>query len=119
MIAEIPEAPEDPVVVEISKYPRLLDVPDDQIEIIIGHIYEEVELQVGATLSDALTQDQLDQFEKIMDHLTSHPELAELVPNPATAWLTMNYPGYEEVVKMKISEIVSVLAENVDQIFGR
>jgi hypothetical protein len=54
-----------------------------------------------------------------MDHLTSHPELAELVPNPATAWLTMNYPGYEEVVKMKISEIVSVLAENVDQIFGR
>jgi Protein of unknown function (DUF5663) len=107
------------IVAEVQKYPRLMTVPENQLEALMTHVHEEVELRVGTTISDTLSDDQFDEFERLMDHMTAHPELAHVVPNPATAWLAMNYPGYEELVRAEISEVVSVLAENIDRIVNR
>ena len=45
----------------------LNDLPDEQKQAFLQHIYEELELRVGTRLSDGLSDQQLEEFEKIID----------------------------------------------------
>src|ERR1700744_3574683 len=45
----------------------LSDMPEDQKQAFLQHIYEELELRVGTRLSDGLSDQQLEEFEKIID----------------------------------------------------
>src|SRR5574337_600534 len=45
----------------------LADMPEDQKQEFLRHIYEELELRVGTRLSEGLSDQQLEEFEKIID----------------------------------------------------
>jgi len=62
----------------------LRDLPNDQKRPFLQHIYEELELRVGTRLSDGLSDEQLEEFESIIDH-------KEPIIN---AWLEKNMPQY-------------------------
>lgn len=45
----------------------LNDLPDSEKPAFLQHIYDELELRVGTQLSDGMSDDQLQEFESIID----------------------------------------------------
>jgi len=125
----------------------LNDMPDDQKRAFLQHIYEELELRVGTRLSDGLSDQQLEEFEKIIDKdqavienwLATHVQdyanddifkrmqqalnLDSADPNlkseyVATKWLEFNRPDYRDVVKSVLEELKNEIITNRDAILG-
>ncbi len=125
----------------------LNDLPDDQKQAFLQHIYEELELRVGTRLSDGLSDQQLEEFEKIIDrdmvtidawigaHVQDYTndeifkrmqQALKLDPaDPglkaeyvATKWLEVNRPDYRNVVKAVLDELKNEIIANRDAILG-
>jgi protein-tyrosine-phosphatase len=125
----------------------LNDLPDDQKQPFLQHIYEELELRVGTRLSDGLSDAQLEQFEKIIDRdeTTINGWIAQYSPNftedevfkrmqqatqldvadpnlkaeyVATKWLEVNRPDYRQVVAQVLDELKKEIIANRDTILG-
>ena len=125
----------------------LNDLPDDQKKAFLQHIYEELELRVGTKLSDGLSDQQLEEFEKIIDRdqatidswLSAHVQdytsddvfrrmQQALNRDPAdpvlkaeyvaTKWLEVNRPDYRDVVKLVLDELKTEIIANKDAILG-
>ena len=125
----------------------LNNMPDDQKRAFLQHIYEELELRVGTRLSEGLSDQQLEEFEKIIDKdqtvidnwLAVHVEdytndeifkrmqqalrLDPTDPNlkseyVATKWLEVNRPDYRDVVKTVLDELKAEITANRDAILG-
>src|SRR3989344_138477 len=125
----------------------LNELPDDQKQAFLQHIYEELELRVGTKLSDGLSDEQLEQFEKIIDRDQPSVDawLAQYVPNyqtdevfvrmqqatkleandpglksefVATKWLEVNRPDYRDVVKQVLGELKSEIVNKRDALLG-
>lgn len=122
-------------------------LPDEQKQAFLQHIYEELELRVGTRLSDGLSDQQLEEFEKIIDRdqatidnwLAAHVQnyttdqvfqrmqqalkLDPADPNlkseyVATKWLEVNRPDYRDVVKTVLEELKGEIIANRDAILG-
>ena len=125
----------------------LNDLPDDQKQEFLQHIYEELELRVGTKLSDGLSDQQLEEFEKIIDRdqatidswLAAHvqdymndevfkrmQQALKLEPSDpnlkseyvATKWLEVNRPDYRDVVKQVLDTLKAEIIANRDAILG-
>lgn len=125
----------------------LNDLPDDQKEAFLQHIYDELELRVGTRLSDGLTDEQLEQFEKVIDRdqATIDAWVAQFAPNyqadevfvrmqqvsqveptdpslkaeyVATKWLELNRPDYRQVVAQVLEELKQEIVANRDSILS-
>ena len=66
----------------------LNDLPEEQKKPFLQHIYDELELRVGTKLSDGMTDEQLEEFEAIIDHKE----------DVVTAWLEKNAADYHNDV---------------------
>ncbi|MDN5819423.1 MAG: DUF5663 domain-containing protein [bacterium] len=126
----------------------LHDLPEDQKPAFLQHIYEELELRVGTKLSEGLSDDQLGQFEKIVDqdqptidtwldnNAPDYPadptfiriqESTSLDPNDpklkaeysATKWLEINRPDYRQVVAEVLDSLKKEIVSNRDSILGK
>ena len=125
----------------------LTNLPDDQKQAFLQHIYEELELRVGTRLSDGLSDAQLEQFEKVIDRdqatieswiaqyapnyhsdeiFTRMQQATQLDPNDpnlkaeyvATKWLEVNRPDYRQVVAQVLDELKREIIANRDAILG-
>lgn len=125
----------------------LSDMPEEQKQAFLQHIYEELELRVGTKLSDGLSDQQLEEFEKIIDkdqtvidnwiavHVQDYQNdeifkrmqqalrLDPADPNlkaeyVATKWLEVNRPDYRDVVKQVLEELKTEIMANRDAILG-
>ena len=105
----------------------LNELPEEQKKAFLQHIYDELELRVGTKLSDGMSDEQLEEFESIIDRKDDviTKWLAEYVPDyyndeaferikqatgldvndpalraeyAATKWLEVNRPDYRDVV---------------------
>lgn len=123
------------------------ELPDEQKRAFLQHIYEELELRVGTRLSDGLSDQQLEEFEKIIDRdqgvidawLAEHVQdyandevfkrmqaaLKLEATDPvlraeyvATKWLEVNRPDYRDVVKSVLDELKQEIMANRDAIVG-
>ncbi len=122
-------------------------LPEEQKQPFLQHIYNELELRVGTRLSDGLTDEQLDEFEAIIDHkdevvnpwvqqhipdYAQHEAFARLVEElkipadsphakaeyAATRWLELNRPNYRQVVNETLEELKREIVSNRDTILG-
>jgi hypothetical protein len=125
----------------------LNDLPDDQKKPFLQHIYDELELRVGTKLSDGMSDEQLTEFEAIIDRKDEVVTgwLAEHVPNyhndavfmqlqtatkldvndpnlraeyAATKWLEVNRPDYRDVVAKVLDGLKAEVIANRDVILG-
>lgn len=80
----------------------LRDLPNDQKRPFLQHIYEELELRVGTRLSDGLSDEQLEEFESIIDHKT------DVINN----WLEKNIPQYSNDPLFIRLQTANKLSEN-------
>ena len=116
-------------------------LPEDQRQAFLQHIYEELELRVGTNLSDGMSEEQLTQFESIIDkdEATITGWLAQYAPDnnndevftklqkatgidindpalrdeyAATKWLEVNRPDYRDVVARVLEELKQEIMTN-------
>ena len=122
-------------------------LPEEQKQAFLQHIYEELELRVGTKLSDGLSDTQLDEFEGIIDRKEEavNAWLAQYAPSyqtdevftrlqqstglgaddprlraefAATKWLEVNRPDYRDVVAQVLEELKQEIMKNRDAILG-
>lgn len=126
----------------------LENLPAEQKQAFLEHIYSELETRVGVRLSEGLSDAQLMEFESFMDRddekvrawLAAHvadyasdptftqlqqnvpagtPEIAVLSEYASLKWLSMNRPDYREVVKAVLEELKREIMSNRDAILGQ
>lgn len=122
-------------------------LPEDQKKPFLQHIYSELEMRVGTKLSEGLNDEQLLEFEKIIDRDDASVMLwlTKFAPNyyndesfkklqgvtglgindsnlraeyAATKWLEVNRPDYKSVVMLVIDELKREISSNRNVILG-
>jgi hypothetical protein len=125
----------------------LADLPEEQKKPFLQHIYEQLEYKVGIRLSDGLTDEQLTEFESIIDRNEAAVAqwISQYAPNyerdelyqrmaqqanasadtpalkaeyAATKWLEVNRPDYKDVVAKTLDELKQEIIQNRDAILG-
>lgn len=125
----------------------LNELPAEQKQAFLQHIYEELELRVGTKLSEGLSDEQLEEFEAIIDRkddaivawLNQHApnyhtdevftrlqQATQADPNDpalraeytATKWLEVNRPDYRQVVAQVLDELKKEIVGNRDKILN-
>lgn len=120
-------------------------LPEEQRQAFLQHIYSELELRVGTRLSDGLTDAQLEEFEAIIDKKDDVivAWIAQYAPNyyqdeafgrlqqatgldpndenlrneyVATKWLEVNRPDYRDVVATVLDELKKEIIGNREAI---
>lgn len=123
------------------------DLPTDQKQAFLEHIYGELETRVGVRLSEGLSDAQLQEFESFMDrdeakirgwlgtHVADYaqdptfiqlgqnvPEgtadVAVLAEYASLKWLSMNRPDYREVVRSVLEELKREVSANREAILS-
>lgn len=123
------------------------DLPEEQKKPFLQHIYDELELRVGTKLSDGMNDEQLEEFEAIIDrkdeiitkwlekHISDYYNDTVFIqlqkatglevndPNlraeyAATKWLEVNRSDYREVVAQVLDELKEEVVANRDVILG-
>lgn len=85
------------------------DMPSDEKKAFLQHLYQELELRVGTELSKNLTDEQLEEFEKLINANDQQG---------AMQWLETNCPNYKDVVKAEIEKLRDEIMQNKDAILG-
>ncbi|UTX51236.1 hypothetical protein KI440_03450 [Candidatus Saccharibacteria bacterium TM7i] len=125
----------------------LADLPDEQKKPFLQHIYEQLEYQVGMRLSEGMSDEQLEEFEGIIDRkpevvnawlqakvpqLEADPLFAKMQESTglvadnfdlkaeyaATKWLEVNRPDYRNVVAQTLEALKQEVISNRDAILG-
>lgn len=84
---------------------------DDKKQAFLGQVLETLELRVGNRLSENLTDEQLDDFERVVGQAEDSGEAAE-------QWLKMNNPDYEAIVQEELLKLKDELQANINAIVG-
>lgn len=125
----------------------LNELPEDQKKAFLQHIYDELELRVGTKLSDGMSDEQLEEFEAIIDRnddtirswLEAHvpdyyndeafariQEATGLDVNDAglraeytaTKWLEVNRPDYRDVVASVLDELKKEIIDGREKLLS-
>ncbi|HVO86139.1 MAG TPA: DUF5663 domain-containing protein [Candidatus Binatia bacterium] len=72
------------------------DLPADEKNKMLAHIYETLELRVGMRLAEKMTDAQLDEFEAFIDR-NDEPG--------ALRWLETNFPNYKDTVAEELTKL--------------
>ncbi len=72
------------------------DLPTDEKNRLLAHIYETLEMRVGMRLAANMTDEQLKEFESFIQ---SNDE------DGALKWLETNYPNYKDVVAEELAKL--------------
>lgn len=87
----------------------LSSLSQDDKDSLLAHMYEQLELRVGTVIAKQLTDEQLDEFEQLIDADKQEEALK---------WLQNNYPGYKQVVQAQLKQLTDELQQNKEQILG-
>lgn len=123
------------------------DLPEDQRKPFLQHVYDQLEYRVGISLSEGMSDAQLEEFEAIIDkkpdvvsawvnqyvpaytsdelftkiqQATGLPqESPELLSEyAATKWLEVNRPDYRDVVARTLDQLKQEIIQNRETILN-
>lgn len=123
----------------------LADLPEEQKKPFLQHVYDQLEYRVGVRLSEGMSDEQLEEFEAIIDRkpeviaawverhapdfmnddLYTKIQEASGLPSgddrikaeyAATKWLEVNRPDYRDVVAKTLDELKQEIGQNRDAI---
>jgi hypothetical protein len=85
------------------------DMPDEEKKKMLVHIYETLELRVGMKLAEKMSDEQLDEFEKLAE---KNDEAGSL------KWLETNVPNYKDVVMSELEKLKEEIRKTAPQILA-
>lgn len=83
------------------------ELPAEEKNKLLQHIYETLEMRVGMTLASQMSDEQLQEFESFVN---SNDEKGAL------NWLETNFPGYKKVVQQELEKLKSEVKQDADKI---
>lgn len=96
---------DDNLLIELG----LGNLPPAEKNKMLGHIYETLEMRVGMTLAQQMTDEQLNEFESFID---SNDEAGAL------KWLETNFPNYKQVVADELEGLKAEIKTAAPQIMA-
>lgn len=125
----------------------LAELPEEQRKPFLQHVYDQLEYRVGISLSEGMTDAQLEEFEAIIDKKQEIVDawVAQYAPEygsdelfgkiqaatnlpaespalkseyAATKWLEVNRPDYRDVVATTLDQLKQEIIQNRDSILG-
>ena len=72
------------------------DLPQEDKDRMKSHIYETLEMRVGMNLASKMSEEQLDEFEQLMNKNDEQGALR---------WLESNFPNYRQVVASELEKL--------------
>ena len=84
-------------------------MPTEEMESFITYVLEQLELRVGTELSKGMSDEKLEQFEKLIEAKDQAG---------ATAWLQKNCPNYKEVVQQELETIKQEIIAGRDRLLA-
>jgi predicted RNA-binding Zn ribbon-like protein len=85
------------------------ELPAEEKNKMLAHIYETLEMRVGMKLAEKMTNEQLDEFEKFID---SNDEAGAL------KWLESNFPNYKQVVAEELETLKNEIKSSAADILA-
>jgi succinate dehydrogenase flavin-adding protein (antitoxin of CptAB toxin-antitoxin module) len=83
------------------------DLPAEEKNKMLAHIYETLELRVGMKLAEKMTDAQLDEFESFIDKNDEEGALK---------WLETNFPNYKDTVAEELNKLKDEIKAQAPQI---
>jgi archaellum component FlaC len=83
------------------------DLPAEEKNKMLAHIYETLELRVGMRLAEKMTDAQLDEFEAFIDKNDEEGALR---------WLETNFPNYKDTVAEELNKLKEEIKEQAPAI---
>lgn len=74
---------------------------------LLASMYERLEMNVGTVIAADLSQQQLTEFEELIDSNDQQGALS---------WLQANYPNYKQVVERELERLKAEVAQSSQQI---
>ncbi len=87
----------------------LQSLPPEEKKNLLRHIYETLEMRVGTTLAQQMTDTQLDEFEGFIN---ANDEAGAL------RWLETNFPNYKDVVAQEFEKLKAEVRQAAPQILA-
>lgn len=87
----------------------LQDLPTEEKNKMLSHIYETLEMRVGIRLANQMTNEQLDEFESFIDKNDEQGALR---------WLETNFPDYKDVVADELEKLKAEIMQVAPQILA-
>jgi hypothetical protein len=84
-------------------------LPPHEKNKMLQHIYETLEMRVGVTLAEQMSNEQLDEFEEFIDR---NDEAGAL------KWLETNFPNYKDVVAAELEKLKAEIRAAAPQILA-
>ena len=97
------------------------DLPEDQKQAFLQHIYSELELRVGTKLFDRYLANyrELPDFQSLRASAPADvSDLVVLSEYGSLKWLEMNRPDYKQVVANEVATLKAEITQNRDSILG-
>lgn len=91
-------------------------LPPQEKNMMLRHIYETLELRVGMKLAEQMSNDQLDEFERLMPLQTDSQEVRVQKEKDALTWLESNFPNYKQVVADELEKLKAEVKQAAPQI---
>lgn len=88
----------------------LANMPTEEKQAFLAHLYEELELRVGTELSKGLSDTQLEEFEKLIEQGSQ---------DTALGWLEQNCPNYKEVVTAELEKLKQEIIAGKDRLLDQ
>lgn len=85
------------------------EMPAQEKNRMLAHIYETLEMRVGMKLAEQMSNEQLDEFEGFIDR-NDEPG--------ALKWLETNFPNYKDVVAQELEALKAEIKQSAPQILS-
>jgi hypothetical protein len=82
---------------------------DDKKRVLVQQLIETLQLRVGTRLSEDLTDEQLDDFERTVESVENSGDAAE-------NWLKANNPNHASIVDEEVEKLKSDLRSNLREV---
>jgi hypothetical protein len=93
-------------------------LPPEEKSKMRAHILETLEMRVGTVLASRMTDNQLDEFERLMPLESDSPEMVKQKEQSALGWLEANFPNYKQVVADELEKLKNEIKQVAPQILA-
>lgn len=105
---------DDNLLIELG----LGSLPPQEKNRMLAHIYETLEMRVGMQLASQMSDQQLDEFEKLMPLETDSEQARAQKEKDALTWLETNFPNYKQVVADELEKLKNEIKATAPQIMA-
>lgn len=94
------------------------DLPPQEKNRMLAHIYETLEMRVGMKLAEGMSDAQLKEFELLMPLEHDSDEIKKNKEQQALHWLETNFPNYKQVVAEELEKLKQEIKQSAPQILA-